>query len=207
MCGCELIDRLVLQPDERSRFEGVFQTLKPVGGLLTGEKVKPVMLASKLPVDALGKVTHTYLLTPRNCLLFHLLSHYWYLLQIWNLSDIDRDGKLDIDEFSVVRYCIHYTRLKVLVVRLLPQYNMCSSNMPPPLSRPCGSSRCARLEKFSPPPFPLPLSLHPRQLNRVGCSPLPPSLSSPLPLPHYLAAAAPRPHPPYLRLPSPPRRL
>lgn len=99
---CELIDRLVLQPDERSRFEGVFQTLKPVGGLLTGEKVKPVMLASKLPVDALGKVTHTYLLTPRNCLLFHLLSHHWYLLQIWNLSDIDRDGKLDIDEFSVV---------------------------------------------------------------------------------------------------------
>lgn len=207
MCVCvsELIDHLVLQPDERSRFEGVFQTLKPVGGLLTGEKVKPVMLASKLPVDALGKVTHIDLFTPQNCLSFHLLSHHWYLLQIWNLSDIDRDGKLDIDEFSVVQYCMHYTRLKVLVVRLLPQYYMCSSDMPlTPLFRLCGSSHCARLEKFFPPPFPPPLSLHPRQLNPVGCSPLPPSLSSPLPLPHYLAAAAPRPH---LRLPSPPRRL
>lgn len=57
-CVCELMYCLALQPDERARFEGVFQTLKPVGGLLTGEKVKPVMLASKLPVDALGKVTH-----------------------------------------------------------------------------------------------------------------------------------------------------
>ena len=43
---------------------------------MSGEKAKPVMLASKLPVDALGK--------------------------IWNLSDIDADGKLDVDEFAVV---------------------------------------------------------------------------------------------------------
>ena len=34
------------------------------------------MMASKLPVDALGK--------------------------IWNLSDIDRDGQLDAEEFAVV---------------------------------------------------------------------------------------------------------
>lgn len=43
---------------------------------MSGDKAKPIMMASKLPVDALGK--------------------------IWNLSDIDADGKLDIDEFAVV---------------------------------------------------------------------------------------------------------
>ena len=36
------------------------QTLKPVGGRLSGDKAKPVMLASKLPMDALGKVVISY---------------------------------------------------------------------------------------------------------------------------------------------------
>ena len=52
------------------------QGMNPVGGKLSGEKARPVMMASKLPVDALGK--------------------------IWNLSDLDRDGQLDSEEFAVV---------------------------------------------------------------------------------------------------------
>ena len=42
------------------------------------------MMASKLPVDALGK--------------------------IWNLSDIDRDGQLDGDEFTVVSGSLSMSR-------------------------------------------------------------------------------------------------
>ena len=54
--------------------------LSPAGGKLSGDKARPVMMASKLPVDALGK--------------------------IWNLSDIDRDGQLDAEEFAVVSLCM-----------------------------------------------------------------------------------------------------
>ena len=47
-----------------------------MGGKLSGDKARPVMMASKLPVDALSK--------------------------IWSLSDIDKDGQLDAEEFAVV---------------------------------------------------------------------------------------------------------
>ena len=49
------------------------QGLGPVGGKLSGDKARPVMMASKLPMDALGKR--------------------------WNF---DRDGQLDSEEFAVV---------------------------------------------------------------------------------------------------------
>lgn len=52
--------------------------MNPVRGKLSGDKARPVMMASKLPVDALGK--------------------------IWNLSDIDKDGQLDSEEFAVVSF-------------------------------------------------------------------------------------------------------
>uniref|UniRef100_A0A673AZ67 Epidermal growth factor receptor pathway substrate 15 n=1 Tax=Sphaeramia orbicularis TaxID=375764 RepID=A0A673AZ67_9TELE len=56
-------------------------SLNLLGGMLTGEKVKPVLLNSKLPVDILGRV--------------------------WELSDLDRDGMLDKDEFSVAMYLVY----------------------------------------------------------------------------------------------------
>ncbi|GAA6104030.1 epidermal growth factor receptor substrate 15-like 1 isoform X1 [Tachysurus ichikawai] len=65
-----------VRPEEKSKFDGIFDSLVPVNGLLSGEKVKPVLMNSKLPVDVLGKV--------------------------WDLSDIDKDGHLDRDEFAVV---------------------------------------------------------------------------------------------------------
>ncbi|KTF95073.1 hypothetical protein cypCar_00046115, partial [Cyprinus carpio] len=64
-----------VRPEEKSKFDGIFESLAPVNGLLSGEKVKPVLINSKLPVDVLGKV--------------------------WDLSDIDKDGHLDKDEFAV----------------------------------------------------------------------------------------------------------
>lgn len=44
------------QPEEKMKFDSIFDSLGPVGGILTGEKVKPVLLNSKLPVDILGRV-------------------------------------------------------------------------------------------------------------------------------------------------------
>ncbi|KAM9796191.1 epidermal growth factor receptor substrate 15 isoform X4 [Syngnathus typhle] len=71
----------VVKPEEKLKFDSIFESLSPVGGLLTGDKVKPVLLNSKLPVDILGRV--------------------------WELSDIDRDGMLDKDEFSVAMYLVY----------------------------------------------------------------------------------------------------
>uniref|UniRef100_A0A8C8M5B0 Epidermal growth factor receptor substrate 15-like 1 n=1 Tax=Oncorhynchus tshawytscha TaxID=74940 RepID=A0A8C8M5B0_ONCTS len=64
-----------VRPEEKSKFDGIFESLAPVSGLLSGDKVKPVLINSKLPLDVLGKV--------------------------WDLSDIDKDGHLDRDEFAV----------------------------------------------------------------------------------------------------------
>uniref|UniRef100_A0A8D3C8Y8 Epidermal growth factor receptor substrate 15-like 1 n=1 Tax=Scophthalmus maximus TaxID=52904 RepID=A0A8D3C8Y8_SCOMX len=64
-----------VRPEEKGKFDGIFESLAPVNGLLSGDKVKPVLINSKLPLDVLGKV--------------------------WDLSDIDKDGHLDKDEFAV----------------------------------------------------------------------------------------------------------
>uniref|UniRef100_A0A8C0WWB4 Epidermal growth factor receptor substrate 15-like 1 n=1 Tax=Castor canadensis TaxID=51338 RepID=A0A8C0WWB4_CASCN len=61
--------------EEKAKFDGIFDSLLPISGLLSGDKVKPVLMNSKLPLDVLGRV--------------------------WDLSDIDKDGHLDRDEFAV----------------------------------------------------------------------------------------------------------
>jgi epidermal growth factor receptor substrate 15 len=50
--------------------------LNPIDGKLSGNKMKPIMINSKLPVDVLTR--------------------------IWDLSDIDQDGALDLQEFILV---------------------------------------------------------------------------------------------------------
>ncbi|OQR74870.1 epidermal growth factor receptor substrate 15 1-like, partial [Tropilaelaps mercedesae] len=69
-----------IQPANRARYEEMFRSLGPQNGLLPGNKVKPVMLNSKLPVDVLGR--------------------------IWDLSDQDQDGALDMDEFVVSMHLV-----------------------------------------------------------------------------------------------------
>ncbi|KAF4110171.1 epidermal growth factor receptor substrate 15 [Onychostoma macrolepis] len=71
----------VVKAEEKLKFDTIFESLSPAGGMLTGDKVKPVLLNSKLPVDVLGRV--------------------------WELSDIDRDGMLDKDEFAVAMYLVY----------------------------------------------------------------------------------------------------
>lgn len=61
---------------DRLKYEELFESLRPVDGLLPGNKVRSVLMDSKLPLDALSK--------------------------IWDLADQDRDGSLDKHEFVVV---------------------------------------------------------------------------------------------------------
>ncbi|KAM3876032.1 epidermal growth factor receptor substrate 15-like 1 [Diretmus argenteus] len=89
-----------VRPEEKSKFDGIFESLAPVNGLLSGEKVKPVLINSKLPLDVLGKV--------------------------WDLSDIDKDGHLDKDEFAVAMHLVYRALEKEPVPPLLP-----SSLIPP----------------------------------------------------------------------------
>lgn len=47
---------LPLQLEDKAKYDAIFDSLNPVNGLLSGDKVKPVLLNSKLPVDILGRV-------------------------------------------------------------------------------------------------------------------------------------------------------
>nr|XP_046264789.1 epidermal growth factor receptor substrate 15-like 1 isoform X2 [Scatophagus argus] len=83
-----------IRPDEKGKFEGIFSSLSPVNGLLSGDKVKPILINSKLPLDILGK--------------------------IWDLSDVDKDGHLDKDEFTVAMHLVYRAMDKEPVPTTLP---------------------------------------------------------------------------------------
>ncbi|XP_073213826.1 epidermal growth factor receptor substrate 15 isoform X2 [Lepidochelys kempii] len=80
--------------EEKAKYDAIFDSLSPVNGFLSGDKVKPVLLNSKLPVDVLGRV--------------------------WELSDIDHDGMLDRDEFAVAMFLVYCALEKEPVPMSLP---------------------------------------------------------------------------------------
>ncbi|XP_068958220.1 epidermal growth factor receptor substrate 15-like 1 isoform X4 [Petaurus breviceps papuanus] len=80
--------------EEKAKFDGIFESLLPINGLLSGDKVKPVLMNSKLPLDILGRV--------------------------WDLSDIDKDGHLDKDEFAVAMHLVYRALEKEPVPSVLP---------------------------------------------------------------------------------------
>jgi len=88
---------------ERTKYDQIFDGLQPVKGLLTGDKIKPVLLNSKLPLDVLGRV--------------------------WQLSDIDADGFLDREEFTVAMHLVYKALEKTPVPSVLP------ADMIPPSKR------------------------------------------------------------------------
>lgn len=53
---------LPLQLEDKAKYDAIFDSLNPVNGLLSGDKVKPVLLNSKLPVDILGRVRISFFL-------------------------------------------------------------------------------------------------------------------------------------------------
>ncbi|XP_035219188.1 epidermal growth factor receptor substrate 15-like 1 isoform X2 [Stegodyphus dumicola] len=83
-----------IKPVERKKYEEMFYSMGPVSGKLPGDKVKPVMLNSKLPLDILGK--------------------------IWDLSDTDQDGFLSKEEFILAMHLVYKALENIPVPSVLP---------------------------------------------------------------------------------------
>ncbi|XP_013856384.1 epidermal growth factor receptor substrate 15, partial [Austrofundulus limnaeus] len=136
----------VVKPEEKLKFDAIFDSLGPVGGMLSGDKVKPVLLNSKLPVDILGRV--------------------------WEISDLDRDGMLDRDEFSVAMHLVY----RALEGEPVPM------SLPPPLVPPS-----KRKKPATPPVMPLlpsPPSAKDSRSSHSGSKTIPhPPKPSPAPAP------------------------
>jgi len=66
---------------ERYKYDALFDSLNPIDGKVTGASAKGEMIKSKLPNNVLGK--------------------------IWKLSDVDRDGMLDSDEFALAMHLMN----------------------------------------------------------------------------------------------------
>ncbi|BFG04482.1 epidermal growth factor receptor substrate 15-like 1 [Drosophila madeirensis] len=79
---------------DRLKYEQLFQSLRPQDGMLPGDKVKGVLMESKLPMNILGT--------------------------IWDLADQDKDGNLDKHEFIVAMHLVYQTLQKRTVPSVLP---------------------------------------------------------------------------------------
>ncbi|TGZ42260.1 EH domain-containing protein 1, partial [Temnothorax longispinosus] len=66
---------------ERYKYDSIFESLGPQDGKITGAAAKSEMVKSKLPNSVLGK--------------------------IWKLSDVNKDGFLDSDEFALAMHLIN----------------------------------------------------------------------------------------------------
>lgn len=89
---------------ERSRheYDQVFGQLAPQKGKISGAAAKQEMVKSKLVNLNLKKIIHLYIyiivsFQPNNV-----------LGRIWKLSDIDKDGMLDMDEWALSQHLSKY---------------------------------------------------------------------------------------------------
>ncbi|XP_017070232.2 epidermal growth factor receptor substrate 15-like 1 isoform X2 [Drosophila eugracilis] len=79
---------------DRLKYEQLFESLSPYNGMLPGNKVKGVLMDSKLPMNILGT--------------------------IWDLADQDKDGNLDKHEFVVAMHLVYQTLQKRTIPSVLP---------------------------------------------------------------------------------------
>ncbi|XP_034476411.1 epidermal growth factor receptor substrate 15-like 1 isoform X2 [Drosophila innubila] len=93
---------------DRLKYEQLFESLNPQNGMLPGNKVKGVLMDSKLPMNILGT--------------------------IWDLADQDKDGNLDKHEFIVAMHLVYQTLQKRTVPNVLPPElrKAAKPAMPPP---------------------------------------------------------------------------
>jgi len=66
---------------DRYKYDAIFDALNPIDGKVSGSAAKGEMIKSKLPNNVLGK--------------------------IWKLSDVDKDGMLDADEFALAMHLMN----------------------------------------------------------------------------------------------------
>uniref|UniRef100_A0A183BM78 ABC transmembrane type-1 domain-containing protein n=1 Tax=Globodera pallida TaxID=36090 RepID=A0A183BM78_GLOPA len=81
--------------EEQRKYEAIFDSLGPVGGKLSGDQCKPVLLNSQLPKALLAK--------------------------IWDLADMDSDGFLDRPEFYVALHLVYKALQNEPILDQLPQ--------------------------------------------------------------------------------------
>ncbi|KAK2511945.1 hypothetical protein Q9233_016602, partial [Columba guinea] len=65
---------------DKAKYDEIFYGLSPLGGKLSGRRARGWMVSSNLPSSVLGR--------------------------IWQLSDVDRDGMLDAEEFALAGHLI-----------------------------------------------------------------------------------------------------
>nr|XP_032519833.1 LOW QUALITY PROTEIN: epidermal growth factor receptor substrate 15-like 1 [Danaus plexippus plexippus] len=101
-----------VKPAERDKYSALFDSLQPNNGVIPGNKVKGVLMESKLPLETLGK--------------------------IWDLADQDKDGMLDRHEFIVAMHLVYKALEKHAVPTTLPPELRARPARPPsrPPSRP-----------------------------------------------------------------------
>ena len=89
-------DLFVITADQKAKYETKFiQICSSRSDFITGDQAKSIMLASGLPPP--------------------VLAH------IWSLSDVDSDGKMDINEFSIALHLISLRLKGVDLPQTLPQ--------------------------------------------------------------------------------------
>ncbi|KAK9497930.1 hypothetical protein O3M35_003828 [Rhynocoris fuscipes] len=83
-----------MKPEEKAKYDQLFDSLQPLNGVIPGNKVKGLLIDSKLPVKTLG--------------------------QIWDLADMDKDGSLDRHEFIVAMHLVYKALEKYTIPSTLP---------------------------------------------------------------------------------------
>ncbi|XP_066912106.1 intersectin-1-like isoform X2 [Clytia hemisphaerica] len=87
-------DIWTVSPEEKARHERLFQSMAPLQGKISGDKAKKEFMKSNLPTPVLG--------------------------QIWTLSDLDRDGRMTLQEFMIAMHLLSCKIKGVEIPRSLP---------------------------------------------------------------------------------------
>ncbi|XP_068893743.1 epidermal growth factor receptor substrate 15-like 1 isoform X4 [Tenebrio molitor] len=117
-----------VKPSEREKYDKLFDSLQPTNGLIPGNKVKNVLLESKLPFETLGK--------------------------IWDLADQDKDGMLDRHEFVAAMHLVYKALDKYAIPNTLPSELMppAKTKNNPPMVTPLLSRGLDGVKPDIPPP-------------------------------------------------------
>lgn len=114
-----IMDPWKILPDDQARYDQQFLQLNPVDGFITGQQARDFLLKANLPHPVLAKV--------------------------WELSDINRDGKLDKREFSIAMHLIRKKLQGNLRMCLKPRIqNSWYEDLPSFLGVPLGRSSGAQ---------------------------------------------------------------
>lgn len=116
------MDPFTILPQERARYVEQFNSLKPEGGFVSGEKAKGFLLLSQLPPITLGHIWY-------GC-----VSRYEALVSMFcrrELADLNADGKLDFVEFSIACKLINAKLRGFEVPKVLPPTLKSSAAIPP----------------------------------------------------------------------------